>query len=191
MKLGFAITRHCNLRCPHCIRDDVETVAELSPDFIARVLDDGLRLWGSVTVSLTGGEPLIHRRSAEIIRVLAERQVPWALTTNGWHIQRVIGVLRRHPPAGVRLSLSGATEEVHDAERGRGSFRRILLAVGVLRYLGIPTSLSLVVDRRDRHQLREAAELGEALGCERVSYILPQPVTGLVRLEGDRRARRA
>ncbi|HWV57853.1 MAG TPA: radical SAM protein, partial [Longimicrobiales bacterium] len=73
MLLGFAITRHCNLRCPHCIRDDVETVAELSPEFIARVIDDGLTLWGSVTASLTGGEPLIHRRFAEIVDVFAAR----------------------------------------------------------------------------------------------------------------------
>src|SRR5690348_17485366 len=30
------------------------------------------------------------------------------------------------------LSLSGATESVHDAERGRGSFRRVLLGVALL-----------------------------------------------------------
>ncbi|HWV57965.1 MAG TPA: hypothetical protein VNZ57_10975, partial [Longimicrobiales bacterium] len=84
---------------------------------------------------------------------------------------------RRYPPKGVRLSLSGGNEAVHDAERGRGSFRRLLLSVGVLRYLDIPVSLSMVVDRRDRTQIREAAELAERLGCTKIGFILPQPVT--------------
>ena len=29
MYLGFALTEHCNLRCPHCISDDVTTVRNL------------------------------------------------------------------------------------------------------------------------------------------------------------------
>jgi hypothetical protein len=41
---------------------------------------------------------------------------------------------------------------VHDTERGRGSFRRVLLAVALLTSRRIPTSLAFVVDRRDRHQ---------------------------------------
>ncbi|MFV0972321.1 hypothetical protein QML39_30850, partial [Klebsiella pneumoniae] len=62
-----------------------------------------------------------------------------------------------------RLSLSGATEAVHDAERGRGSFDRVLLAVGLLRSRGVPASLSLIVDRRTRGQLAAAAALAEAV----------------------------
>lgn len=178
MLLGFAITQHCNLRCPHCIRDDVETVRELEPELVGRILDDALSLWGEVTVSLTGGEPLIHRRFTEIVETIASRGVPYRFVTNGWHLKRVVPLLRRFPPQSVRLSLSGADEAVHDAERGRGSFRRVLLGVGILTHLGIPSALSIVVDRRDRHQLRDAVELAEALGCMAVHFILPQPVTG-------------
>lgn len=178
MLLGFAVTQHCNLRCPHCIRDDVETVRELEPELVARVLDDALSMWGDVTVSLTGGEPLVHRRFGEIVEAIASRGVPYRFVSNGWHLKRIVPLLRRHPPQSVRLSLSGADEAVHDAERGRGSFRRVLLGVGILTHLGIPSALSIVVDRRDRHQLREAADLAEALGCVAIHYILPQPVTG-------------
>lgn len=178
MLLGFAITQHCNLRCPHCIRDDVETVRELEPELIGRVLDDALELWGEVTVSLTGGEPLIHRRFGEIVETIASRGVPYRFVSNGWHLKRIVPLLRRHPPQSIRLSLSGADEAVHDAERGRGSYRRVLLGAALLTHLGIPSFLSIVIDRRDRHQIREAAELAEALGCIGIHYILPQPVTG-------------
>ena len=38
MLLGFAITEHCNLRCPHCIRDDVTTVRSLEPALVERTV---------------------------------------------------------------------------------------------------------------------------------------------------------
>ena len=73
MLLGFALTQHCNLRCPHCIRDDVTTVQALDVSLIERALDDARHLFGDVTASFTGGEPLLHPRFAEVIAACAER----------------------------------------------------------------------------------------------------------------------
>src|SRR2546428_8041888 len=49
MLLGFALTEHCNLRCPHCIRDDVTTVRSLDAALVESVLDQAIALYGSVT----------------------------------------------------------------------------------------------------------------------------------------------
>jgi MoaA/NifB/PqqE/SkfB family radical SAM enzyme len=105
--------------------------------------------------------------------------------SNAWHLKRVLPLLERYAPQSVRLSLSGATEEVHDTHRGRGSFRRVLLGVALLHSRKIPSSLSMVIDRRDRHQLREAADLAEDLGCQRMHFILPQPVPGSAQCDSD------
>lgn len=185
MLLGFAITQHCNLRCPHCIRDDVTTVRALPTPLIERVTDEALELYEDLTVSLTGGEPLIHPEFEDIVRVFVERGVPYRFVSNGWHIRRALPTLERFPPQSVRLSLSGADRSVHDAERGRGSFDRVLLSVGLLASRGIPASLSLVVDRRDVHQIEDAADLAEDLGCLSLHYILPQPVVGSVERDSD------
>jgi MoaA/NifB/PqqE/SkfB family radical SAM enzyme len=185
MLLGFAITQHCNLRCPHCIRDDVTTVQSLELGLMARVIDEARELFGDIVVSLTGGEPLIHEEFAEMVELFAERKVPYRFVSNGWHLKRIIPLLDRYPAESIRLSLSGATEEIHDAERGRGSFRRVLLSVALLTSRRIPASLSIVIDRRDRHQVREAADLAEALGCARIHFILPQPVIGSVERDTD------
>jgi MoaA/NifB/PqqE/SkfB family radical SAM enzyme len=183
--LGFALTEHCNLRCPHCIRDDVTQVRSLDLGLLLRTVDDARALFGDLTVSFTGGEPTLHPSWKEIIAAMHERGVPYRFVSNGWHMRRLLPDLKRYPPQVVRLSLSGATEEVHDEERGRGSFRRVLLAVGMLTSLSVPTDLTIVVDRRDRHQLREAADLAEALGCVRIHFILPQPVLGSVQRDSD------
>jgi MoaA/NifB/PqqE/SkfB family radical SAM enzyme len=185
MFLGFAITEHCNLRCPHCIRDDVTTVRNLPPELIFRTVDDARALLGDVTVSMTGGEPTIHPEWDRIIAGLGERGVPYRFVTNGWHMRRLMPSLDRHRPQIVRVSLSGATEEVHDAERGRGSFRRVLQAVALLTSRRIQAALSIVIDRRDRHQVRQAADLAEALGCVRIHFILPQPVPGSAVRDSD------
>lgn len=185
MLLGLALTEHCNLRCPHCIRDDVTTVRSLDAALIESVLDQALALYGSVTASLTGGEPLLHPDFARIVAAFAARRVPYRFVSNGWHVRRLMPLFDRHPPEAVRLSLSGATEPIHDAERGRGSFRRVLLAVALFTSRRIPASLSIVIDRRDRHELRAAADLAEGLGCVRLHVILPQPVPGSVARDSD------
>jgi MoaA/NifB/PqqE/SkfB family radical SAM enzyme len=176
MLLGFALTRHCNLRCPHCIRDDVTEVRSIPLELILGVLDDARDIFGDVTCSFTGGEPTLHPRWDDMIDSLRERGVPYKMVTNGWHMRRIMPSIDRHPPAGVRVSLSGATEDVHDEERGRGSFMRVQLAVALLTSRQVPTGLSMVIDKRDRHQIRQAADLAESLGCNWISFILPQPV---------------
>jgi MoaA/NifB/PqqE/SkfB family radical SAM enzyme len=183
--LGFALTQHCNLRCPHCIRDDVLTVQSLAADLVFRACEDALRLFGSVTASFTGGEPTIHPQWDRIISGMKARGIPYRLVTNGWHMRRLMPGFDAAPPAYVRVSLSGATEATHDMDRGRDSFRRVLMAVALLTSRQIPTALSIVIDRRDRHEVRAAADLAESLGCLRLHYILPQPVPGSVVRDSD------
>ena len=185
MLLGFALTQHCNLRCPHCIRDDVVSVHSLEPDLIVRTCDEAVGLFGDVVASFTGGEPTLHPEWDRITSALAERGIPYRLVTNGWHMKRMMPSFDRWPPSYVRLSLSGGSEATHDADRGRDSFRRVLLAVALLTSRRIPAALSIVIDRRDRHEVRSVADLAESLGCLRLHYILPQPVPGSVARDSD------
>ena len=185
MLLGIALTRHCNLRCPHCIRDDVTEVRALPLSLITRIVDEARELFGEVICSFTGGEPTIHPEWDAIVEMLRARAIGWRMVTNGWHMRRIMPSIDRHPPGAVRVSLSGGTESVHDEERGRGSFRRVQLAVALLTSRQVPTGLSIVIDKRDRHQIRIAADLAEELGCNWISYILPQPVPGSAERSSD------
>ena len=185
MQLGFALTQHCNLRCAHCIRDDVTTVQSLSYELLSSVLAQTRAVFGPHSVSFTGGEPLLHPEFGRIVDLLAAEGHPYRFVSNGWHLTRAMRHLERHAPSAVRLSLSGASAEVHDAERGRGSFHRVLLGVGVLASRGIPAHMSFVIDARTRTQLREAADLAESLGAHELHYILPQPVAASVKRDSD------
>lgn len=185
MEIGFALTQHCNLRCAHCIRDDVTTVQSLSYDLVSSVLSQARALFGPRPVSFTGGEPLLHPEFGRIVDLLAAEGHPYRFVSNGWHLTRALPHLERYAPASVRLSLSGATADVHDAERGRGSFHRVLLGAGVLTSRGIPPHMSFVIDARTRGQLRAAADLAESVGAHELHYILPQPVAASVMRGSD------
>ena len=154
----------------------------VAPELVLRLADEARELFAGdpLAMSFTGGEPTLHAQWNEIVAGLSAREVPYRFVSNGWHMRRLMPSIDRWPPTYVRLSLSGATADVHDAERGRDSFRRVLIAVMLLTSRQIPTALSIVIDRRDRHQIAEAAELAESLGCIRLHYILPQPVPGSV-----------
>lgn len=184
--LGIALTEHCNLRCPHCIRDDVTTVRSLAMPRILGAIDDALvDSEDGLSVSFTGGEPLLHPDFGALVAALRERKVAWRLTTNGWHYRRLAEHLDTWPAQLVRLSLSGATRESHDHDRGRGSFDRVLCALAVLTSRQVPAALSLVIDRRTRRELDAAYELATMLGASRLHYILPQPVAGSVARNSD------
>ncbi len=183
--LGFAITEHCNLRCPHCIRDDVTTVRSLEPELIASILDQARAMFGPVATSFTGGEPLLHPDFESIVRDCVVREVPYRFVSNAWHLKRILPLLRRCPPESVRLSLSGATVATHDGDRGSGSFHRVLMGVAMLTRERIPCYLSMVVDRRNRHELGTAADLAESLGCLGLGFILPQPTPGSAARDSD------
>ena len=176
IQVGFALTQHCNLRCAHCIRDDVTTVQSLSFELISSILEQASQRYDSVGVSLTGGEPLLHPEFGRLVDRFAAGGHPYRFVSNGWHLARALPHIERHKPTAVRLSLSGATRDVHDEERGRGSFNRVLMAVGLLTSRAVPTHLSMVVDRRTRSHLRHAAALSESVGAHEMHYILPQPV---------------
>src|SRR5437867_13169275 len=96
MLLGFALTEHCNLRCPHCIRDDVTTVRSLDAALVESVLDQAIALYGSVTASFTGGEPLLHPDIARIVAACAARLVRHRFVTNAWQARRPLPLLDRH-----------------------------------------------------------------------------------------------
>ena len=184
--LGFALTEHCNLRCPHCIRDDVTTVRSLEVAQILAILDDARAHWSvPLVASFTGGEPLLHGDYAALLTGLAARDIAWRLTTNGWHYRRLAAAIAHYPAALVRVSLSGATRASHDHDRGRGSFDRVLQSLAVLTSRRVPAALSLVIDRRTHHEIPVALELAAQLGVSRLHYIRPQPVPGSVARDSD------
>lgn len=176
LDLGFELSNLCNLHCTHCIRGShQEHLEHLDLSLFTRVLDEATAMFDPVAVIFTGGEPLASDLFPPAVEALAVRNLPYRFVTNGWLIPRHLPLLVEHPPQFVRISLSGATERTHDLQRGRGSFRRALLAAAVLMTRGLRAEMSMVVTRWSRGELGEAVRIANELGLAELHFILPQP----------------
>jgi len=176
LDIGFELTNLCNLHCTHCIRGShQERIEHLDLALFRRVVDEASALFDPLAVVFTGGEPLAADLFPAAVAELGARAIPYRFVTNGWLIPRHLPLLLRHRPQFVRISLSGATAATHDAQRGRGSFRRALLGAAVLLSRGLRAEMSMLVTRESRGEIASALTLATEMGVPAFHFILPQP----------------
>ena len=84
-RMNLMITGKCNLNCLHCFnaKDNAPLNSELSYEDIIDILDQASGI-GIHAFTITGGEPLVHRRFLDIIKAIYERNMyVFELNTNG------------------------------------------------------------------------------------------------------------
>ncbi len=84
-KMNLMITGKCNLNCLHCFnaKDNAPLNSELTYEEILNILDQSKDI-GVHAFTITGGEPLVHRRFLDIVRAIYERNMYiFELNTNG------------------------------------------------------------------------------------------------------------
>jgi len=135
------ITNLCNLRCRHCYQENFSNNNELDWSGLKKVCDNiatTLRDWRrDALVTLTGGEPLIKRELFLLldylnnIKEITELNIITNLTLFNDSIitkLRTIPKLRR-----IKFSLEGMSPKINDPIRGKGSFKKILNALNILK----------------------------------------------------------
>ncbi len=129
-----------------------------------------LRLWGIprkfARLSLTGGEPFIREDFFKLLeRCFKNRdRFRYNILTNGTFINRETAKkLKGLGLNNVQVSLEGM-EEVNDSIRGKGTFRKIIRAVGLLTGEGIHTAVSLTVHKGNVNEIPGVVELCKELG---------------------------
>jgi radical SAM protein with 4Fe4S-binding SPASM domain len=119
--LHIELTNYCNLKCTVCptgIGKLNRQPAAMAPDMFERLLDEvGPYL---LTTSLWGwGEPLLHPRLADILRISQDRNVATLLSTNGQNLDddKVLQALISYPPTYLIVCLDGLTDETNSVFR--------------------------------------------------------------------------
>ncbi len=173
-RLTVGLTNLCNLDCDYCLR--VAETEHLDFDLLSDVLAQA-RDYGVLAVTYTGGEAILHPRFQDVIRRTAALGMSYSFVTNGWHFPKAAPILTETRSALYRVffSMDGATEEAHDAVRGKGSFRKIMAAMALCRFHGLPFGVNLVVTRRSVAAIEALAVLAARLGADVVQlmHLLP------------------
>lgn len=159
------LTYKCNLLCSFCYNSP-KSRKELTGDQWIGVLDK-LKSAGTFKISLTGGEPLAHKDFFRIAAGVRERGLVLTTYTNGVLLadkeraQRYAALT----PFDTEVSLHGSDASTHDRLTGvRGSFDKLLVALGNLSSLGVKVSLKTPITKLNQRQLDDVEALGARYG---------------------------
>ena len=145
------LTYRCPLHCPYCSNPTrARNAGELTIDEWHRVLREATEL-GVLQVGFSGGEPLVRRDLAELVRGAREAKLYTNLITSGvgLHESRA-SELREVGLDSVQLSFQSDDVDLADEIAGTRAHQRKLAAASFIRAAGIPLSLNFVIHRRTR-----------------------------------------
>jgi radical SAM protein with 4Fe4S-binding SPASM domain len=161
------LTYACNLRCVMCYNPMHHAVDELSLEEYENLFDQ-LAAAGTVQLTLTGGEVLVHPNFWEIAKAARDRHFALRIFTNGTRVTPEIARrLYDLVPISVEVSLYGASPETHDAVTAReGSFVQTIDGIRNLKAAGCPVVVKTLLTQINKHEIVETLELIDELGVE-------------------------
>jgi radical SAM protein with 4Fe4S-binding SPASM domain len=172
------LTTHCNLRCGHCYIVDNATRGELTTPEIVRILDELVEA-GCLWLLLTGGEVMVRKDFLEIYLAAKRRGLIVTVFTNATLVtQKIAETLAEYPPFSIEVTLYGMTEATYEEVTGvKGSYRRCLQGIELLRLKGLPVGLKTVVLKQNQHERQEMEAYARSLGMAFRFDTLIQPRT--------------
>lgn len=164
------LTYRCPLACAYC-SNPLELAAyddELGTAEWQRVFTEAAAM-GVLQCHLSGGEPLLRRDLVELVRTAADLGMYTNLVTSAIGLSR--GRAEELREAGldhVQVSVQADEPAASDRIAGIPSFERKLRAAAVVKELGWPLTVNVVVHRQNIDRLAEIIALVEELDADRV-----------------------
>ena len=130
---NYYVTYRCNAKCGFCdIWEKPSPMIDLKD--AERNLDDLKRL-GVKIVDFTGGEPLLHTRLHELLRMAKDRGLRTTVTTNGLLYPKRAEQLKGLVDL-LHFSIDAPYPKAHNASRGVDCFARLMKSIEVALSLG-------------------------------------------------------
>jgi MoaA/NifB/PqqE/SkfB family radical SAM enzyme len=160
-QMTFSLTNRCNFRCEYC-EIPLQHRDELTTDEWRAAIDDFIR-GGLGRASLIGGEPLLRKDVGAIIGHLKTRGVHTAMNTNGWLVPSLIEDVATLDLVCVTLD---GPREIHDAQRHKGSYDRVIEAIALLRKRGVAVVTMTVLTPRGADRIDHVLDVARAHGIK-------------------------
>jgi len=159
--LDIEITAKCNLSCRYCyfFENEAVTYSDLPLEEWVRFFKE-LGKCRVMEVTLQGGEPFFRKDLKEIIDSISSNRMRYSILSNGslitGNIAQFIAETGRCNE--VQISLDGPSPEIHDANRGKGSFKGAVNGIRTLQENKIPVGVRVTITRNNVHHLFETAK---------------------------------
>jgi pyrroloquinoline quinone biosynthesis protein E len=163
------LTYRCPLHCPYCSNPAAARGGdELSTEDWRRVLREAAGM-GVLHVGFSGGEPLQRTDLPELVKAAREAGLYSNLITSaiGLNSQRA-GELKQSGLDSVQISFQSDEEPLANRISGTASHAKKLEAARMVRDLGFPLTVNVVLHRGNIGRVGEIISLAESLGAERL-----------------------
>jgi MoaA/NifB/PqqE/SkfB family radical SAM enzyme len=171
----YDLTLRCSAHCVHCEQWRWPGHRELGIGQL-RALFDTFRAWGVRTVTLGGGNPLLHPNLSDALASATDRALAVGIISEGAPLNPALVDSIAVHSSWVRLSLDGPTPEIHDhIRRAPGLFALVTEAVSKLRarLRQLSIGLNCVVQKENVHHFPEMITTAERIGADAVFFKLP------------------
>jgi radical SAM protein with 4Fe4S-binding SPASM domain len=177
--IHFSVTGRCDQACTGCFysaRPGSEVSAQDAPwSLFERVVLEAEQAQ-VFQIALGGGEPLLHPRLVDMVRLTREHSVVPNLTTNGNLLTREMACELKEAGLGqAQISLNGADEAIN--AQTRPNFAAAMQAIENCRAAGLRWGLNFLVTRSNLTALEAVIELGRRLDAASINILRPKPPT--------------
>ncbi|HYH31346.1 MAG TPA: pyrroloquinoline quinone biosynthesis protein PqqE [Pseudonocardia sp.] len=164
------LTYDCPLHCAYCSNPlDLASYAdELTTAEWQRVITEAREL-GALQLHLSGGEPLRRRDVVELVRTGRKLGMYSNLVTSGLGLSPARAAqLREAGLDHVQVSIQADEPIVADRLAGTPSYQRKIEAARLVKELGWPLTVNVVLHRQNLDRIDGILELAEVMGADRV-----------------------
>ena len=152
----------CNLRCPCCPQGNIKNFrlprGFMEPELLVQIIRKAVSESQVERISLfSWGEPLLHPRLHELIRIVREAGAVCYLSSNLNILPNVDAIMAENPDS-FRISLSGFSQEVYGYTHRGGDIERVkqhMIELANAKKRNKATTRIYVYYHRYRHNLKE------------------------------------
>jgi mycofactocin radical SAM maturase len=175
VNVTWEITQRCTMHCVHCLSDAGPAAEHELSTQECRELVDQLAALNVFQVNVGGGEPFVREDFLDLLTYAHDKGLVTCVSTNGMLIDKALaGHLSGLTMLYLQVSLDGATAEVNDEIRGKGTYQKIVDAMDCLASQRVPFSINTVLTRLNFSQLEDLRKLAKTYEADlRVSRFRP------------------
>ena len=157
--LHIEVASECNERCVHCYIPHEDKLKMIKSSLFYSIIEEG-RNMNIINVTLSGGEPLLHKDFVRFLSRCRELDLSVNVLTNLTLLtDEILEEMKKNPLLSVQTSIYSMNSEVHDTiTKVKGSFEKTKNNLLRLKECGIPLQISCPIMKENQDSFINVVE---------------------------------